>query len=138
MATKLNFCRPMFEPGERVTGSATAAVSGKRFLNPSANFSSGPGLNTSVEGGNIKVAHATAAGPAIAVSEYDAASGKDVGMLGSPGMIVPVTADGAIAAGAAVEVGATGKAKTIGTGVRVGVCVSGATDGGDAFIKLFV
>lgn len=137
MATKLNFCRPLFEPADRVTGSATAAVVGKRFLNASANFASGPGLNTSVEGGNIKVAHATAGGVALAVSEYDAASGRDVGMLMQPGMLVPVTADGNIAAGAAVEVGTAGKAKTIGSGVRVGICVSGATDGADAFIKIF-
>lgn len=134
-------CIPYYEPGERFTGHATAAVTGKRFLGVSGNIQSGPGLNTGTAGGNISVAHAAAAAAIIGVSGYDAALGDKVPVLGSPGMVLPVTAEVAIAAGAEVQVGAAGQAVPFGNGavngIKVGICLTAATAGSDAMIKLY-
>jgi predicted RecA/RadA family phage recombinase len=139
MANDLN---PFYEPGTRLTGQASAAVTGKRFVNVSANRTSGPaipatpqvGASDPTEGGNIVVAHAAAAGPTIGVSTWDAGIGEKVGII-SQG-VVPVTAQGAIAAGARVEVGDTGRVRTLAAGIPVGVCLNGAADATDAEIKL--
>lgn len=123
-----NECLPYYEPGRRVTGHATAAVTGKRFVMISANRQSD---------GSISVSHATAAGKVFGVSAYDAASGEKVGVLRGAGFIVPVTAGGTIAAGAEVEVGTNGQAVTIASGKAVGQAVTGATNGNDAQIALY-
>ena len=135
MAT--NECIPYYEPGERITGHASTTVTGKRFLKVSGNIQSGPGLNTGTAGGNLQVAPADAGGRAFGVAGYDAASGDKVPVLASPGMIVPVTADGSISAMAEVEVGTGGKAKAkSASGQAVGLCLTAATDGNDAMILL--
>jgi hypothetical protein len=116
---------PYEEPGSRVTAQASAAVTGKRFVNVSGNRTAN---------GKYQVAHATAAGAAFGVSVYDAASGDPVGVIRVG--IVPVTAGGTIAAGARVEVGANGQVVTIASGIAVGICCDGATNGNDARIAL--
>lgn len=135
---------PFYETADRFTGQATATVTGKRMLTISGNRVSGPGIPATaqvgasdpVDGGNYRVAHAAAAALSIGVSTWDAASGEKVGVVTRG--IVPVTADGAIAAGAAVEVGTTGKVRTLAAGVKVGTCMNGAADGEDAEILLHV
>jgi predicted RecA/RadA family phage recombinase len=122
-----NECLPYYEPGRRVTCQATATVTGKRFVNVSANRQTD---------GSISVAHATAAGSVFGVSAYDAATGEKVGVLRGSGFVVPVTAGGTIAAGARVEVGTNGQAVTLAAGIAVGICVTGATNGNDAQIAL--
>ena len=117
----------VYEPGRDITGRATAAVTGKRFLKISGNRSNG----------NIAVAHADAAGRVCGVSKYDAASGAIVGVARGNSRVTHVTADGAIAAFAEVEVGAAGKAKTKTSGVAVGYAITAAADGGDAEISLY-
>lgn len=147
-----NECIPWYEVADRLTGQATAAVTGKRFVVPSATRASGPlipataqvGASDPTDGGNIKVAHAAAGGAALGVSSWDAAIGEKVTVICEG--VVPVTADGAIAAGDPIVVGATGKAKTrAATGavdnlddlpVTVGIAVDAAVDGADAQIKL--
>jgi hypothetical protein len=131
-----NECFPLYETGD-ISAITTAAVTGQRFVNISASFSSGPGLSTTSEGSNIKVAHATAAGIAFGVAAYDAASGAHVAVIGTPGRIVPVTAGGAITAGAQVEVGTTGKAVVLASGIAVGTAVSTTSaDGDTVYVKL--
>lgn len=133
-----NLCTPYYEPGGRLTFEATGAVTGKRFINPSANRDAGPALNTDTGGGNIKCAHASANGQAVGVAEFDVASGSLGSMIATPGAVVPVTADGAISAGARVMVGTAGKAKAAATGgIPVGVAMSGASDGADCQVQLF-
>ncbi len=120
-----NECIPFYEPGQRITAQATAGVTGKRFVNVSANRQTD---------GSISVAHATAAGAVFGVSTYDAATGEKLGVI--RGGVVPVTAGGTIAAGARVEVGTNGQAVTLASGIAVGTCVNGATNGNDAQIAL--
>ena len=117
----------IYKPGTDITGRASAAVTGKRFLKISGNRA----------GGNIAVAHADAGGRTCGVATFDAASGSVVGVARGNSRVVPVTADGAIAAWAEVEVGTAGKAKTIGTGKAVGYALTAAADGADAQISLY-
>src|SRR5688500_10231713 len=90
----------VYEPGADITCRATAAVTGKRFVNISGN------RVAAGEGGNISVAHATAAGRAFGVSKYDAAVGKNVGVMRGNSRVTYVRAGAAIAPGKEVEVGA--------------------------------
>lgn len=119
----------IYEPGRDITGRATAAVTGKRFLKISG--------NRSTASGNISVAPADAAGRVCGVSKYDAASGDIVGVVRGNSRVTYVTADGAIAAFAEVEVGTAGKAKTKASGVAVGYALTAAADGADAEISLY-
>lgn len=117
----------VYEPGRDISGRASAAVTGKRFLKISGNRS----------GGNIAVAHADAAGRVCGVSKYDAASGEIVGVARGNSRVTYVTAGGNIAAFAEVEVGANGQAVTKASGVAVGYAVTAATSGADAEISLY-
>ena len=132
-----NVCMPYYEPGARLTADATAAVTGKRFVVISADRLSGPGLNNATDGGNIRVAPAGAGVRALGVAEYDAGTGTKVGVIATPGTVVPVTAGGAIAAGAEVQCDATGQAITLAAGKALGLCLSAAAGGADAQIKLY-
>jgi hypothetical protein len=117
----------VYEPGRDITGRASAAVTGKRFLKISGNRASG----------NIAVAHADAAGRVCGVSKYDAASGDVVGVARGNSRVTFVTAGANIAAFAEVEVGSNGQAITKASGVAVGYAVTAATSGGDAEISLY-
>ncbi|SIK83288.1 DUF2190 family protein [Mycobacteroides abscessus] len=118
----------VYEPGRDITGRATAAVTGKRFLKISGNRTAT---------GNIAVAPADAASRVCGVSKYDAASGDIVGVARGNSRVTYVTADGALAAFDEVEVGAAGKAKKFASGVAVGYALSAAADGADAEISLY-
>lgn len=117
----------IYEPGADLTGVATGAITGKRFLAISGNRSNG----------NLAVAHATAAGRIAGVSRWDAAIGQLVGVARGSGRVIAVTAGGNIAAFAEVEVGSNGQAVTKASGVAVGYAVTAATSGGDAEISLY-
>lgn len=118
----------VYDPGTDITGRCSAAVTGKRFLKISGNRN----------GGNLAVAHADAAGRVAGVSKYDAKSGELVGIMRGNSRVVYVTAAGAIAAFAEVQVGTNGQAITkTEAGVAVGYAVTGATSGGDAEISLY-
>lgn len=117
----------VYEPGADISGMTTGAVTGKRFLAISGNR----------VGGNIAVAHATAAGRICGVSQQDAASGELVGIKRGSGRVTFVTAAGTIAAFAEVEVGSSGQAVTKASGIAVGYAVTGATSGNDAEISLY-
>lgn len=120
-----NEAAPLFRPGADVTVKTTGAVTGKTFVAVSA---------TRDADGLIKCATATGAAKAFGVAARDIASG-DVGAI-LRGGIVPVTAGGAITAGAQVEVGAAGKAVTLASGVAVGHAVETGSNGNDVLIAL--
>ena len=124
-----NECIPLYRPGEDVTCQTTAAVVGKTFVDISATRDTTTGL--------IKVATATAAGRALGVASYDAPINGRVSVQRGKGVILPVTAGGAIAAGAQVEVGASGRAVTLAAGVAVGRAIETGTNGNDVFIELY-
>lgn len=132
-----NECIPFYEPGSRITGHASATIIGKRFLDISGNIQSGPGLSATSEGGNLQVAPCAAGAKAFGVSGYDAATGTKVPVLNGPGMVVPVTAGANIAFGAEVEVGTAGQAITLAAGKAVGKCLTAATSGADAMVRLY-
>jgi len=128
---------PFKRPGEDFTAATTAAVVGKRFVAPSGDRSSGPGLANTAEGSNYKVAHCGAGGHAIGVSKYDQATitGK-VGVMRAG--IVPVTAGAALTYGLAVQSDANGMAIPLASGVKLGVAMTGAAGGADAEIALMM
>jgi hypothetical protein len=117
----------IYEPGQSITGKASATVTGKRFLAISGNRS----------GGNIAVAPATAAGRVCGVAAHDAAAGELVRVLRGAGRVVKVTASGAIAAFAEVQVATGGLAVTKSSGVAVGYVLTAAADGADAEVSLY-
>ena len=121
-----NECAPLFRPGQSVTATATANVTGKRFVGVSATRDATTGL--------IKVAHATQAGKAFGVASRDIANGADGTIL--RGGIVPVEAGGNVSAGNQVEVGANGTAVALSSGVAVGTAVEDGTSGNDIFVAL--
>lgn len=123
-----NECIPFKEPGARVTGQATAAVTGKRFLAITGNAQTD---------GTLSVAHAAAGARIVGVAAYDAAIGAKVGVIRGSKIVVPVTAGAAIAAGSEVEVGATGQAITKAAGVAVGYVETGVASGADARVCLY-
>ena len=118
----------VYDPGATITAQATAAVTAKRFLAISGNRTAG---------GNISVAPAAAAGRTCGVAGNDAAVGELVRVVRGGGRVVRVTASGAIAAGAEVQVGANGTAATRAAGVAVGYAITGAADAADAEISLY-
>lgn len=123
---------PFWDEGNTFTGHASAAVTGKRFVSIS-----GPRVD-----GNPRVAHAaqgTNGKRAVGVAAYDAPSGGKVTVYSGPGIVMPVTAAGAISAGDDVYSDANGKATATspGAGARPsGTALDDAADGTDAVVKL--
>lgn len=118
----------VYDPGATITAQATAAVTAKRFLAISGNRTAS---------GNISVAPAAPVGRTCGVAGNDAAVGELVRVVRGGGRVVRVTASGAIAAGAEVQVGANGTATTKAAGVAVGYAITGAADAADAEISLY-
>src|SRR5438309_1001956 len=124
MSAPVNECVPRYRPADQLTGHATAAITGKRFLKISGGFQAGPALNTSVSGGNVQVAHADPSDYTIGISNKDCASGSKLTIVGINGGTFPVTADGTVTAGDKVMVGSAGKAKTLASGSAVAASAS--------------
>lgn len=118
---------PFWDEGNTITAQASAAVTGKRFVEVT-----GPRVADQVQ-----VGPATAAGRSFGVAGFDAAVGQLVTVYSSPGLVMPVTASGAIAAGDDVEVAAGGMAAAAAAGEVVGMALDDAADGTDAVIKLY-
>ncbi|MHA7661849.1 capsid cement protein [Mycolicibacterium sp. HS_4_1] len=116
----------VYAPGADVTAEATADITARRFVAISGNRTAG---------GNLSVAHATAAGRVFGVSGSDAATG-DLVTVARDG-VLKVIAGGNIAAFAEVEVGTAGRAITKASGVAVGYAVTGAANNGIAEISLY-
>lgn len=117
----------VYDPGRDITGRATAAVTGKRFLKISGNRS----------GGNIAVAPCAAGDRSCGVAKYDAASGDIVGVARGNSRVVRVTAGAALAAGDEVQAGAGGVAIVAAAGAKLGYALTAAANGADAEISLY-
>lgn len=133
-----NDCIPFYEPGKRVTGVVvTTPVVGKTFVKVAASRTHPVGLQADASTSNvIQVAPQAANLWAFGVAAFDAAVGLLVTIIRGSGYIVPVTALGAITAGAAIGVGTGGKATVWSSGPIVGYAVADAADGEDAQIAL--
>ncbi|WP_422748008.1 DUF2190 family protein [Mycobacterium sp. WMMD1722] len=118
----------VYAPGADITAEATGAITARRFLAISGDRASG---------GNISVAHATAAGRVCGVAATDAASGELVTVVRGNSRVVKVTAGGSIAAFAEVEVGTAGRAVTQSSGIAVGYALTAASNNTDAEISLY-
>jgi Uncharacterized conserved protein (DUF2190) len=106
---------PLYEPGSRITGAATAAITSGRFVKP-ADFQGGPLLDLSTptspltKGNMLKVTQCGAGEKAIGVAGWDAPSADDeLPVINGPGIVVPMVAGGTIAAGAKVMSDANGQ-----------------------------
>jgi hypothetical protein len=137
-----NTCIPLFKPGKDITGHCSAAVVGKTFLDISATIQSGPtitsvSLPSTYDGGNIVVKTCAAKKRAIGVAAYDRAENEKVPILRGSGLVVPVTAGGAITAGEEVESDAGGKAIKLAAGVAIGKAYTTAAEGEDVFVSLY-
>lgn len=122
---------PFWDEAESLTCHASAAVTGKRFVT----------ISGARVDGNPRVASAasSATSKPAGVAAYDAASGAKLTVYTKPGLIMPVTASGAITAGALVYSTADGKATATnpgGTGIPAGTAWDDVADGADAPIKL--
>lgn len=121
---------PLFDKADSLTGKATAAVTGARFLR----ISGTPDTDSM-----IKVAHVNAAGgPVFGVSAHDAALGDYVGIHHQPALIVEVEAAGAITAGSLLMSDATGRATPYVAGAGVysaGTAINDAAGGAKVLIS---
>ena len=117
----------VYDPGADVTAVATTPVVAQRFL----------AISGSRVNGNVAVAPAAAAGRVFGVAGTDAAAGQLVRVVRGASRVVRVTAAGAIAAGAEVQVGADGKATAKAAGIAVGYVITAAVDGGEAHVSLY-
>lgn len=120
---------PFKEHANRVTGTPSAAVVGKRFVSISGDRAA-DGTYTIAPTGN--------AGKAIGVAAWDAGVGARVTVVTiTSGDIVPVKAGAALTAGASVMSDATGQAIVATTGATgLGICLTGCASGADAQILL--
>jgi Uncharacterized conserved protein (DUF2190) len=123
---------PLFRPGQDISATASAAVTGKRFVAWTG------GLLPLTSPKTLPTAAHAGAGLAIAgVSSYDAASGSRFAIQRGKGLVVTVTAGAAITALAEVEVGTNGKAITKASGVAVGRAMSAGSTDTDCFVELY-
>jgi hypothetical protein len=127
----VNDAIPYYEDGDELTGLATAAVTGKRFVVISG--------NKPASGEAVAVAPAGAGAKALGVAMWDAAINKRVTVKTvNSGHCLPVTAGaGGVAAGDSVTSDATGAAVTAAGGARaLGIALTAAAAGADAPISL--
>lgn len=122
-----NECQPLFRPGNDITAVATAAVTGKRFVDISA---------TRGSDGLCRVGPPAAGAAAFGVAAYDALTGERLGVLRAG--VLPVTAGGSITAGAEVQVTATGSVVALSSGRSVGKVIEAATAGQDVMVALAI
>jgi predicted RecA/RadA family phage recombinase len=116
---------PKFKPGQAVTFTASADVTGGRLVALT---------------GNRAVAPAGADSAAvIGVAGFDALAGEKVTVYTRAGGVHGLVANGAIAAGAKVISAATGKAATIGAGANaIGIALEAAAADLDVIDVLFI
>lgn len=130
-----NDCIPVFESADRVTGQASAIISGKRFIKVSANKTSAlvpsnqatPQIGNSdpTEGGVYQFAQCVLNDASIGVSTWDAAVGEKVGAIREG--IVPVAAGSTITFGQLVGADANGMAIPASASIRVlGMAMTGS------------
>lgn len=121
---------PYYEDGDELTGTATAAITGKTFVRISGDKQAD---------GTLSLAPAGAGAVAIGVAMFDAAVGQRVTIHTiNSGNVMPVTAGAApLAAGARVASDAAAHAVAAGAGApALGIVLTGAAAGADAMVSL--
>lgn len=139
MAKGDNAILPLYDDADHLTGAATAAITGGRFVAISGAFQSSPLLNATtvaVDGGNMQIATCGAGAKAIGVAAYDAAATGDKIHVYSGRQVVPCTAGATVAAGAEVESDSTGRAITLASGRSNGIALSAATVGNVVYVRI--
>ena len=139
MAVGDNPVIPLFEPGERPTGAATAAIVAGKFIKIGADMQAQPLLNVSapLTGGNLmQVAQCVAGDRAIGVSGWDAPGVGDVLPIIGPNLIVPMVAGAAIAFGVEVQSDAAGNPITLAAGKSNGIALNAAANGATVWVWL--
>jgi predicted RecA/RadA family phage recombinase len=129
-----NDCIPLYEPGQRLTGVATAAITGKTFVSvdPAANAGVGK-----LDGTNIPVKPSAAGDIPIGVAAWDTPQGQTVTMIA--GGVLPIKAGGtAIQAGDKVGPGAGGTLVGASTNPNIGVALADAGVGADCMVRLVI
>jgi predicted RecA/RadA family phage recombinase len=116
---------PKFKPGQAVTFTASADVTGGRLVAITGNRSVGPAGADS----------ATVVGTA----GFDAKAGESVTVYTRAGGVHPLVASAAIAAGAKVISAAAGKVATLGAGANpIGIALEAAAADLDVVDVLFI
>jgi hypothetical protein len=120
----------IYDPGDDLTGFASADVLGGRFVSVSG--------DRDATSGTVKFATTAAGARAHGVARFDAKSGNLFTVARGNARVVEVQAGAAaITAGHDVEVGANGVAVTQSTGVAVGYVVTGCAANGVAQVSLY-
>lgn len=114
-----------YRSGDRVTGVATAAITGGQVLKVSA---------ARADGENIHVAPAGVGDVVFGVAGLDAANGATVPVIRDG--IVGLTTGAAVTAGESVEVAANGTVIPLNTGVAIGVAVDDIANGATGPVAL--
>jgi hypothetical protein len=128
-----------------ITVHTVLAVTGKKFVGPISGRQSGglSGLAADPLAANdgsdyIVPGPAAAAGAVGGVAMWDQAAAGKVPIISGPGTVLPVTSGAAIAAGAEVQVDATGAVVTFAAGIKVGRALSAAGGAGvDVEVELY-
>jgi hypothetical protein len=112
---------PYFDNGDSITGWASAAIEGGRFLM----------ITGATTNGLATVAHNDGTKPAIGVSAHSADIGFPVGIHRAKEILAPVTCSAALTAGTAIKSDATGQAApgTVGTDLIQGTAFDDAASG---------
>jgi hypothetical protein len=140
MAKGDNPCIPLYYDSPPVTGAATAAIVGGRFVVVGGAFQSSPLFNASspaTDGGNIQITQAGAAAKVFGVAAYDAAAALDkIPVWHGDTTVVPMVAGGTVTAGQEVESDAAGKPITLASGKAAGIAESSGAAGATVYIRL--
>lgn len=116
---------PKFKPGQAVTFTASADVTGGRLVEVTGNRTVGPAGADSAD--------------VVGVAGFDAKTGDAVTVYTRAGGVHPLTASGAIVAGAKVSSAADGKIQTVGTTENpVGLALEAAATDNDVIDVLFI
>lgn len=116
---------PKFNPGQAVTFTASAGVTGGRLVDVTGNRTVGPA------GADVA--------DVVGVAGYDALTGEAVTVFCRPAGVQRLVANGAIAAGAKVISATGGKVATIGAGVNpIGIALQAAAADNDVIDVLFI
>lgn len=116
---------PKFKPGQAVTFTASADVTGGRLVAVTGNRTVGPAGADSAA--------------VVGVAGFDALSGERVTVFTRAGGVQQLVASGAIAAGVKVSAAATGKIQTVGSTVNpIGLALEPAAADNDVIDVLFI
>jgi hypothetical protein len=116
---------PKFKPGQAVTFTASADVTGGRLVAITGNRTVGPAGADSAA--------------VVGVAGFDAKAGERVTVFTRAGGVQQLTASGAIAAGVKVSSAAAGKIQTLGTTANpIGLALEAAAADNDVIDVLFI